>query len=57
LPAQRADFVEATVFEPELAVVMKGEFADMDTPEAAALINPISRWCHLRLPGRTPVIG
>ena len=38
------DFVEATVFDRENAVVMSGVFEDADTAEKRALINPISRW-------------
>jgi delta24-sterol reductase len=38
------DFVEATVFDRERAVVMAGVFEEADSPEKRALINPISRW-------------
>jgi delta24-sterol reductase len=38
------DFIEATVFSREQAVIMKGEFADPVTPEQRAKINPIGRW-------------
>jgi delta24-sterol reductase len=38
------DFIEATVFSREQAVIMKGEFADPVTPEERAKINAIGRW-------------
>lgn len=38
------DFIEATVYTREQAVIMKGEFADPVTPEQQAKINPIGRW-------------
>ncbi|MEM7159099.1 MAG: FAD-binding oxidoreductase [Myxococcota bacterium] len=38
------DFVEATVFTKESAVVMSGDFATPTTPEEKAKINPIGRW-------------
>lgn len=38
------DFIEATVYSRERAVIMKGEFADPETPSQRAKINPIGRW-------------
>ncbi|KIG18352.1 FAD/FMN-containing dehydrogenase [Enhygromyxa salina] len=38
------DFIEATVYSRDQAVIMKGEFADPVTPEQRAKINPIGRW-------------
>lgn len=38
------DFIEATVYSREQAVIMKGEFADPETPEQRAKINAIGRW-------------
>jgi delta24-sterol reductase len=38
------DFIEATVYSREQAVIMKGEFADPVTPEQRAKINAIGRW-------------
>lgn len=38
------DFVEATVFTKESAVVMSGDFATPTTPEEKSKINPIGRW-------------
>lgn len=38
------DFVEATVYSHEEAVIMKGDFADPSGPEQEAKINPIGRW-------------
>ena len=41
---QSPTFVEATVFAKEHAVIMSGEFADVETAEQRAKINPIGRW-------------
>ncbi|MCH9686855.1 MAG: FAD-binding protein [Deltaproteobacteria bacterium] len=41
---QRPDFVEATVFSKEQAVVMSGDFATPTTPQQRAKINPVGRW-------------
>ncbi len=38
------DFIEATVYSRDEAVIMKGEFADVTTPEQRAKVNPIGRW-------------
>jgi delta24-sterol reductase len=38
------DFIEATVYSREQAVIMKGEFADPVTPEQRAKINALGRW-------------
>ncbi|PRQ05323.1 FAD binding domain protein [Enhygromyxa salina] len=38
------DFLEATVYSREQAVIIKGEFAEPITPEQKAKINPIGRW-------------
>ncbi|MCX4248011.1 FAD-binding oxidoreductase [Paraliomyxa miuraensis] len=40
----RPDFVEATIFSKEEAVVMSGEFATPQTPAERAKINPVNRW-------------
>jgi len=40
----RPDFVEATIFAKEEAVVMSGQFATPITPEERAKINPVNRW-------------
>jgi delta24-sterol reductase len=41
---QAPDFIEATVYSRDRAVIMTGEFADPTTPEERAKINPIGRW-------------
>ncbi|MCB9568221.1 MAG: FAD-dependent oxidoreductase [Myxococcales bacterium] len=38
------DFLEATVFSRHEAVIMCGDFADADTPEARRKINRLGRW-------------
>ena len=38
------DFIEATVYSRDEAVIMKGEFAEPSTPEQKAKINPLGRW-------------
>jgi len=38
------DFIEATVFSKEEAVVMTGNFADPQTADERAKINKVSRW-------------
>lgn len=40
----RPDFVEATIFSKEEAVVMAGDFATPTTAEQRAKINPVNRW-------------
>ncbi len=40
----RPDFVEATIFSKEEAVVMSGEFATPTTPDELARVNPVNRW-------------
>lgn len=40
----RPDFVEATVFSKEEAVVMSGQFATPTTPDELARVNPVNRW-------------
>jgi delta24-sterol reductase len=40
----RPDFVEATIFSKEEAVVMSGEFATPTTPQELAKVNPVNRW-------------
>ncbi len=42
--ADRPDFVEATVFSKEEAVVMSGDFATPTTPDELARVNPVNRW-------------
>lgn len=36
-----SDFVEATIFDKESAVIMIGNFDDVDTPEKAKKVNKI----------------
>lgn len=38
------DFVEATVFSKDKAVIMSGDFADVKTPEERAKVNRIGLW-------------
>ncbi|MCA9693142.1 MAG: FAD-dependent oxidoreductase [Myxococcales bacterium] len=38
------DFLEATVYSRETAVIMKGSFADVDTPEKRRKVNKLGRW-------------
>jgi delta24-sterol reductase len=38
------DFVEATVFSKEEAVIMTGRFAEVETAEDRAKVNPLGRW-------------
>jgi delta24-sterol reductase len=40
----RPDFVEATIFSKEEAVVMSGQFATPTTPQELAKVNPVNRW-------------
>ena len=39
-----ARWLEATVFAKDHAVIMSGEFADVQTPMQRRKINPIGRW-------------
>ncbi len=41
---ERPDFVEATIFSKEEAVVMWGDFATPNGPSERARINPVNRW-------------
>lgn len=40
----RPDFVEATIFSKDTAVIMHGDFATPTTPEERSQENPIGRW-------------
>lgn len=40
----RPDFVEATIFSKDEAVVMSGDFATPTTADERARINPVNRW-------------
>jgi Delta24-sterol reductase len=40
----RPDFVEATIFSKDEAVVMSGDFATPTTPAELAKVNPVNRW-------------
>lgn len=40
----RPDFVEATIFSKEEAVVMAGDFATPTTPQELERVNPVNRW-------------
>jgi delta24-sterol reductase len=42
--ANAPDFIEATVYSRDRAVIMTGEFAEPTTAEQRAKINPIGRW-------------
>ena len=42
--AQVPDYVEATVYNKEEAVIMVGNFADVETPEQRAKVNNVTRW-------------
>ena len=42
--AQVPDYVEATVYSKEEAVIMVGNFADVTTPEQASKVNHVTRW-------------
>ena len=38
------DYVEATIYSKEEAVIMVGNFADVTTPEEASKVNRVTRW-------------
>jgi Delta24-sterol reductase len=40
----RPDFVEATIFAKDEAVVMSGQFDTPTTPDELARVNPVNRW-------------
>ncbi|PAA94059.1 hypothetical protein BOX15_Mlig017234g1 [Macrostomum lignano] len=42
--AKLPDYLEATVFDRDSAVIMVGNFAKVDTPEKAAKVNHVTRW-------------
>jgi len=42
--ARVPDYVEATVYNKEEAVIMVGNFADVETPEQRAKVNNVTRW-------------
>ena len=42
--AKVPDYVEATVYSKEEAVIMVGNFADVTTPEEARKVNNVTRW-------------
>jgi len=61
------DFLEATIYDRQNAVIMVGNFADVDPSNPAVKINPISRWykpwfykrveCFLSEPGEELIPG
>lgn len=42
--AKLSDYLEATVYSKDKAVIMVGNFADCDTPEKKQKINHVTRW-------------
>lgn len=42
--AELPDYLEATVFSKDKAVIMVGNFADCDTPEKKQKINHVTRF-------------
>lgn len=38
------DYLEATIYDKENAVIMVGNFADVDTPEKEKKVNNLARW-------------
>src|SRR5690606_29002120 len=38
------DYLEATIYDKENAVIMVGNFADVDTPEKEKKVNNLTRW-------------
>jgi delta24-sterol reductase len=38
------DYLEATIYDPDNAVILVGNFADVDTPEKQKKVNHVTRW-------------